>query len=260
MSSSSHWREIPGIGRVPQGPRADRVLQRNRSPSPWPLRPRRSPSPRRSHQASRSSRLTGPSGRNETRIGDDPRSISRFASSESENFLQHITSLSERSLRERFIKKRQQMSDVAQRQNPAYGHRTRQNAQYRDQSLSSSRDECQPCAIDNVEIKREDHAENEQQDLLFIPESSPTESSGKDTEPSSSGGEGGQGVNQPQAHRDGLLPPPRNFSLPGRVSADCICPIGFECPAKHDLLIDCRSLVLEHQHWNWIHRTDTVPM
>ena len=51
--------------------------------------------------------------------------------------------------------------------------------------------------------------------------------------------------------KDGPGPPPGDSKDPVQVPQGCICPIGFECEAKGNDLIDCRDLVLEYEWRNW---------
>ena len=51
--------------------------------------------------------------------------------------------------------------------------------------------------------------------------------------------------------KDGPGPPPGDSKDPVQVPQGCFCPIGFECEAKGNDLIDCRDLVLEYEWRNW---------
>jgi hypothetical protein len=248
----SQWNDIPSIGRVPGAPRADRIQRRRLSPQ--------SSRPRRLRSPSRSSR------RNETYTSDDPNPGERASAAENANPWQLMANLSERCLQQRFAARMREMRQIT-RQKPIYGPRTRENAKQREQQFnfySRDRQHYRPTEGSVVhthhpEVKQEDSTEHDHQDHLFVPESSQPVSSSRDVESSNSGGEGEGEVSKVNARRDDAPAPKRNFPLPGRISPHCICPIGFECPAKHDLFIDCRKLVVEHNYWLWLHKTDTVP-
>ena len=145
-------------------------------------------------------------------------------------------------LNDGYIERQQQLRDQALREAGARAEQDDQRPTQNPERVRRGENE-NTSSEDEVQIKQESADDQS----VCLPD---TEISGRDIRTHSP-------LRPQRFDKETSKRPPDEQSVANGIRETCYCPVGFECQAKADGNIDCRTLVTEHS-WDWTDR-ETQP-